>query len=107
MPADVAEDSFSLLPLFEGKEWSQPRAPVIHHSSAGMFAIRDGKWKLIAGNGSGGRELPKGEPFGRPYMLFDMETDVSERTNVIAANPEVARRLEAELERLRSSGRSR
>jgi arylsulfatase A-like enzyme len=107
LPSDVAEDSFSLLPLFKGKGWSRPRAPVIHHSSEGMFAIRDGKWKLVAGNGSGGRELPKGEPFGRPYMLFDMETDRSERKSVITANPEVAKRLEAELERLRTSGRSR
>jgi len=68
--------SFSLLPLLKGdKVWQ--RAPVIHHSSGGMFAIRDGRWKLIAGNGSGGRQSPRGKAFTRPYQLYDLQTDPS------------------------------
>ena len=54
-----AEDSFSLLPPLRGNPWTRPRAAVIHHSSSGMFAIRDGDWKLVAGDGSGGRESPQ------------------------------------------------
>ncbi len=107
LPMNVAEDSFSLLPLFRGGVWEKQRAPVIHHSSGGMFAIRDGRWKLIAGNGSGGREKPSGEPFGKPYQLFDLETDPSEKHNVYDSQPIVATRLEQELERIRSRGRSR
>ncbi len=107
LPENVAEDSFSLLPLLCGKPGARPRAPVIHHSLRGVFAIRDGRWKLIAGNGSGGREKPVGEPFGRPYYLYDLETDPSERRNVYDRHPAVARRLEQELERIRSRGRSR
>ncbi len=107
LPEDAAEDSFSLLPLLQGGTWSKPRAPVIHHSSRGMFAIRDGRWKLVAGNGSGGREKPAGEPFGRPYQLFDLEVDPSERRNVYGEQPVVAQRLEQALERIRSRGRSR
>ena len=61
LPEQGAEDSFSLLPLLRGKSWGRPRAPVIHHSSGGMFAIRDGRWKLVAGNGSGGREKAVGQ----------------------------------------------
>ena len=87
LPGMVAEDSFSLLPTFLGKARPSPRAPVIHHSSGGMFSIRDGKWKLVAGNGSGGREKPRGKPFERPYHLFDITKDISERTNVIDKNP--------------------
>ena len=59
------------------------RPPVIHHSVHGMFALRDGKWKMIFGNGSGGRQQPLGEPFAKPYMLFNMENDLEETTNVI------------------------
>lgn len=106
LPDDAAEDSFSLLPLLTGKAGWQ-RAPVIHHSSGGMFAIRDGKWKLVAGNGSGGREKPQGEPFGRPYQLFDLSEDIGETTNLITKAPDTAKRMEAELERLRAAGRSR
>lgn len=107
LPANAAEDSFSMLPLFRGGWWDSPRAPVIHHSSGGMFAIRDGRWKLVAGNGSGGREKPQGKPFERPYQLYDLEADPSERRNVYDANPSVAMRLERELDRIRESGRSR
>jgi arylsulfatase A-like enzyme len=106
LPVDAAEDSFSLKPLLTG-EGAWKRAPVIHHSSAGMFAIRDGKWKLIAGNGSGGRQDPKGKPFERPYMLFDLSEDIGERKDVIGQVPDVAQRMEAELERLRAAVRSR
>jgi arylsulfatase A-like enzyme len=72
-----------------------------------MFAIRDGRWKLVLGNGSGGREAPRGSAFERPYQLFDLERDRRERDNAIEAHPDVARRLEAEFERLRDAGRSR
>lgn len=107
LPEGAAEDSFSLLPLLRGGNWNRPRAPVIHHSHRGMFAIRDGKWKLVAGNGSGGRESPIGTPFGRPYQLYDLEADPSEKRNVRDRNPQVAARLERALESIRARGRSR
>lgn len=103
---DEAEDSFSLWPLLrESEDWQ--RAPVIHHSINGTFAIRKGRWKLIAGNGSGGRQQPKGKPFDRPYQLYDMEADPSESTDLIEKHPEIAANLEAALQRINQSGRSR
>ena len=107
LPNNAAEDSFSLLPLLRGKPWARPRAAVTHHSVKGMFAIRDGRWKLVAGNGSGGREDPIGQPFERPYQLFDIASDPSEQLNVYDQHPTVAQRLERELERIRSWDRSR
>jgi len=104
---DAGEDSFSFLPLLLGESRASPRAPVVHHSAQGLFAIRDGKWKLVLGNGSGGREEPIGEPFAKPYSLYDISEDASERNNVIERRPDVAARLEKALERIRSSGRSR
>ena len=106
-PKSAAEDSFSILPLLRGEGWTSPRAPVIHHSSGGMFAIRDGQWKLVLGNGSGGREQPKGKPFEKPYQLFDLSSDLSERTNVIDDHADVAAGLERTLEQIRWSGTSR
>ncbi len=106
LPRDAAEDSFSLLALWQGTPWKRG-APVIHHSARGMFAIRDGLWKLVAGNGSGGREKPAGRPFARPYKLFDMSTDISERNDLIGKYPGVADRLETILDKIRNSGRSR
>jgi len=106
LPDDAAEDSFSLVPLFDQGD-NFERAPVIHHSASGFFAIREGKWKLVAASGSGGREAPRGKAFQGPYHLYDLEADLAESVNQIDEQPEVAERLEKKLEGLRSSGRSR
>lgn len=103
---DAAEDSVSLLPMLRGEPASSRGVPVVHHSSAGMFAVRDGDWKLVLGNGSGGRQEPRGEPFGRPYQLFDLSRDPAEAHDVAADHPEIVERLEATLERFRREGRS-
>ena len=107
LPNDAAEDSFSLLPAMLGQEAKTPRVPVINHSAAGMFAIRDGKWKLVLGNGSGGRAKPKGKPFEKPYSLWDLSEDLSEKQDLIEKYPDIAQRLEAECLRIRDAGRSR
>jgi arylsulfatase A-like enzyme len=107
LPTNAAEDSFSLVPLLKGKDWPVPRAPVIHHSGSGMFSLRRGKWKMVFGSGSGGREKPRGKPFQEPYFLFDLEKDPSETTNVIDKYPQIAQQLTEALETIRSSGRSR
>lgn len=107
LPDEAAPDSFSLLPLLRGGTWSTPRAPVIHHSAAGMFAIRDGRWKLVLGNGSGGRETPRGSPFERPYALFDLSADPAEKYDLIDRHPQVARDLEQRCLEIRDAGRSR
>lgn len=88
-------DSHSFLTLLQGKDFARP--PLICHSAAGMFAIRHGKWKLVAGNGSGGREQPKGKPFQDPWMLVNLEIDPAEQTNLMNAEPEVFAKLKLEL----------
>ncbi len=100
-----AEDSFSLASMMRGQDVRRG-APVIHHSSAGMFAIRDGNWKLVLGNGSGGREPPKGKPFEKPYQLFDMSSDIAETNDLATKHPDVVKRLTRKAEELRESGRS-
>jgi len=107
LPDNAAEDSFSLAPILRGKVRSIPRAPVIHHSGSGMFSLRDGKWKMVFGNGSGGREKPAGKAFEKPYFLFDLENDPSETTNLIDKHPEVAKRLEDKLNTIMNNDRSR
>ncbi len=100
-----AEDSFSLLRLLT-EESDVRGAPVIHHSSGGMFAIREGKWKLVLGNGSGGRERPRGKAFERPYQLFDMESDWKETKDLSGEYPALVDRLEIRLEAIRKSSRA-
>ena len=105
VPTDAGEDSISLLPLLLGAD-VQRAAPVVHHSVGGMFAVREGKWKLVLGDGSGGREKPSGKPFRKPFQLFDLSVDLGETKNVAAEHPAVVEYLTAKFEALRASGRS-
>jgi arylsulfatase A-like enzyme len=101
LPGNAAPDSYSFLDQLQGSKKAHQRPPVIHHSAAGMFAIRDGRWKLVLGNGSGGRQAPRGRPFTKPYFLGDLQADPSETTNLALKHPDVAQRLEATALRLR------
>lgn len=96
LPAGAGPDSQSILPaLLEGKP---VREQAVHHSMAGVFAIRQGPWKLVHDfRGSGGFSKPKqldpaveGGPRGQ---LYDLETDPSETRNVYAEHPDIVERL--------------
>lgn len=100
-----APDSESFIAALRGDAFVRPE-PVVHHSGAGHFAIRDGDWKLIERLGSGGFTNPKdpepeeGGPAGQLYNLAD---DPGETTNRWLDRPEVVRGLRAQLDRIRAS----
>lgn len=97
-PEGNADDSYSFYPIMAGAKGQVKRPPVIHHSGGkGMFAIRDGKWKMIFGNGSGARTKPVGTPFRKPYQLYNLENDLIESNNLIDQEFEITQKLEAEL----------
>ena len=108
LPAEAGEDSFSLLPAMRGKKGT--RAAVVHHSIDGVFAIRQGDWKLCLGRGSGGFSDPKqitpaaGEPLGE---LYNLRQDPSEETNLYKQHPEKVKALTALLRGYQRNGRSR
>ena len=95
-----SEDSFSLLPNLKDADHSSTRPPVVHHSAGGMFSVRQGKWKLVLGNGSGGRQAPRGKPFAEPYHLYDLSQDLAETNNVASSHPDIRDRLVGEFERI-------
>lgn len=94
--ANGGEDSFSLLPVFEGKSQTE-RSSLISHSIGGSFSIRKGKWKLCLSAGSGGWSAPR-EPDAKkkqlPLMqLFDLQADRGEQNNLIDEHPEQVQML--------------
>ena len=104
---EAAPDSFSMVPLLRGENGKFKRAPVVHHSGSGMFAIRDGEWKLVLGDGSGGREAPKGKRFGTPFQLYNLSEDQIESNDRILSEQEIAMQLEAELFKILANDASR
>ncbi len=89
LPPGAAPDGTSVLPAFRGAVMDPAaRPPVIHHSGSGVFAIRSGPWKLIFDG-----QL-------KPAQLYDLDKDLRETVNLLARQPEVVTRLEAEFRRI-------
>jgi arylsulfatase A-like enzyme len=72
--------------IAEGKP--SPHEHVLINVELFRGAIRKGKWKLI-----------KIATLPGKVELFDLEADIAETTDVAASNPEVAKDLEARLEK--------
>jgi arylsulfatase A len=112
LQADDGPDSFSFLPVLRGQQpEDQPVRPsLVMQSGGGAMTVRVGDWKLIDRLGSGGFSEPRrvkpepGEPAGQLYNLKD---DLAETTNQFASQPDIVERLQAELNRVVDTGRSR
>lgn len=110
LPADAAEDSESILPALRGKaEGRGIHEAVVHHSGNGLFAIRQGDWKLVDGLGSGGFTAPanvKPQPGGPTGQLYNLAKDPAEKVNRFQDEPETVKRLAALLKKYRDEGHS-
>lgn len=94
LPQDAGEDSVSLWPVLQDPEIERDRTPVIHHSMAGRFAIRQGDWKLI---------MPHRN---EPRELYNLAEDPGERQNLFGRYPEIEKRLEKKITLIVQSGRT-
>lgn len=107
---NTGEDSVSFLPALKGEAIPGiGKRGVVHHSDAGVFAIRRGKWKLLFDNKGGSRRKnPKDKPVinSADLLLFDMEKDAVESTNLSAEYPEVVDSLKKLLAGYINRGRS-
>ena len=65
------------------------------------------EWKLVLGNGSGGRQQPKGRRFTPPWQLFNLEEDPGETTDLVSQEPEWVQRMEAALFQILANDKSR
>jgi arylsulfatase A len=110
LPDNAAEDSISFLPVLTNSESDHARTAIIHHSGAGRFSIRRGKWKLILAPGSGGLSKPDFKTSwqqGLPELqLYNLEQDLAEQDNLQAQYPELTAELVALLEKQVQNGRS-
>jgi arylsulfatase A len=103
LPDNAGEDSVSFLGALDGREMPA-RPPVVHHSIAGAFALRDGAWKLAFCRGSAG--WAKGETGPARGQLYDMARDPGEQTNLYDEQTGTVARLTALMESYIANGRS-
>ena len=90
-PGDT--DGISIVPTLLGQGTQRPHAALYweFHSQGSSQAVRMGRWKGIRLNAA---KQPDG-----PIELYDLDRDPAETTNAAAANPDVVRRIEAEMKR--------
>lgn len=116
LPNNAAEDSFDFSALFTGTHDGTPiREFALHQTITLDLALRRGTWKYLDHAGSGGNDytrpflvdftLDDGAP-DAPAQLFDLAGDPGETRNLLYEEAETAERLKAELDQLRSAGRS-
>jgi arylsulfatase A-like enzyme len=103
------QDSYSILPVLLGKADKVPdQDAVVHHSSQGMFAIREGDWKLVEGRGSGGFSEPvfyEPKPGEAPGQLFNVKDDPSETIDLYLQEPEMVNVLTHKLDSIKNLNR--
>jgi arylsulfatase A len=111
LPDNAGEDSYNILPALLCQKRAGPiREAVVHHSGSGVFAVRQGKWKLVLGLGSGGFSVPKNvkpEPDGPKGQLYNLQEDLAESRNLWNEHPEIVERLTNLLEKYKQQGYSR
>ena len=107
LPTDAAEDSFSHLPVLLGDATSTDRTNAVHQSIHGMMALRQGPWKYIEGQGSGGFTRVEIMEYDPPGQLYNLSVDPAESVNLFNEESERANALQATLDSLRDAGSSR
>lgn len=89
-PADLTFDGRDLGPVvFEGK--TRPDSPFFYYRGTRIFACRIGPWKAHFRT-QGGYGDPQAVSHETP-LLFNVEIDPSESTNVAASHPEVVAKI--------------
>jgi len=95
LPENSGEDSDSFFGVLTGTKETVSRVPMVHHSSQGRYAVREGKWKLVMEDARKNKR-----------ELYDLGADPRETKNLISEHPDIERKLTARLTALINSGRS-
>ena len=112
LPPNAGEDSYNIWPVLAGEKPAAPiREATVYHSSTGLFAIRQGRWKLLLHSGSGGNKEYQRDPayavyYSKPVQLYDMTADPYETVNLAESHPEIVAQLTALLKQYVLNGRS-
>lgn len=109
VPKDRKLDGVNLIPFMNGEQKEAPHQELFWRAGAN-YAVREGKWKLLVVNKTKPEqflEIDKSEgagllrngpyndvsPMGQHTVLYDLEADSAEQTNLAQKHPEIVERL--------------
>ena len=84
VPENHRHEGVNLMPFLTGEKTGAPHEHLFWRTTRGkgIWAVRDGRWKLAQSDGSKGLEL------------YDLKNDISEMRDVAAQHPEIVARLQ-------------
>lgn len=95
LPTDQKIDGLDASALLNSDAASTREEFVYYTSRGEIEGLRQGKWKLLAKKSGGKNKTPKLET-----MLFNLEADLGEQTNLAEAKPEIVEKLMARMTEL-------
>jgi len=100
-PEDRIIDGHDAWPLLSGRPGAKsPYEAFYYYEMANLQAVRSGKWKLHL-PGKRKRSVPLPKEIEHTAMLFDLDADLAETTDVAPQHPDVVARLTALAEKAR------
>jgi arylsulfatase A-like enzyme len=94
LPADRVLDGVDVWPILAGEPGARsPRESFLYYDGGRLEAVRDARWKLWFGRAVEGIATPAASP--EAPLLFDLERDVAETTDVASEHPDVVAKLRA------------
>lgn len=101
LPQDKKIDGLDVSDLIHGKTESSPRNEFVHYTSQGQLeGIRQGDWKLLIKKPRQNRNANRDKPKPPEVLLFNLNSDIGEQSNLAATNPEVVKELAARMKEL-------
>ena len=91
-PLDRRLDGRSIVSVLKSADAPSPH-DVLHWQSGNMWAVREGKWKLVATMPRGAGRATGGAAPGPALFLADMDADVGEKRNLADQHGDVVRRM--------------
>ena len=113
IPDSACLDSFDLHAALLGEPNANGRTHLVQQDNGtrGTFGYRVGEWKLHRHEKKQARNVVVEKQLANTavpqYQLFRLSDDVGEKKNVIDQHPEIAIKMQTELEEIISAGRSR
>ncbi|MFI3291628.1 MAG: arylsulfatase [Opitutales bacterium] len=102
---EEAQDSYSILPILEGKDYKKPLryATVQNTEKDGAYALRQGDWIYINQYvGAGKQYIPNGKTlnYGKKTdgLLFNLKEDIEQVNNLYEQHPEMVKEMKALLD---------
>ncbi len=102
VPSERTIDGKDIWPLLAGESKKSPHEALFYFSGNRLEAVRSGPWKLAISQQieHGIDKEPK--PTTKPFVpiLFNLDTDIGEKTDVAAQHPEIVRRLQGHIQQM-------